>query len=784
VILDSAGQHFWKRTPMMPGARRRFTCEIDREWTGHWGGPNDGIVRLPIGSFEVTLSRVQSGGVDPGNKGSVRFANFTCEELPENERKPLPGVGGLPFAVRYTVTDFTPGDLFSGAPRGFCRTDTKEPLKDGCVEIDFGKSGRVDLLSAVPVWGDPDEFLLTVEAPAEAAGAEFQLALRPQKGAVLTNECWRLRQAVPTHQMIRQTFSVHAPYGVGWGICYGRREPQPKALPNVKHIERVIIRRGKAPTKKFRFRVVRLEAACRASKEGHPPLIAAPPAGDTAPREVEVGALNLSPFAWRGREVRVEVKDWSGRHIGEGRAAVPEVRPGERCKVKVPVPAAPATANFASYECRMFNGELPDNSVRTWTTSWTRPLSGPGSADLRPDLPWGMGVYMYRSSPETAFTSAYVTDSGAEGLARMEKRAALAQAAGIKWERGIFEMHKIVPSPGKYDFTFADKMVETAERHGITLYGLGSSTWPAGSHPYTPEGYAAWTEALRRCAERYKGRVKGWEIWNEPNIDFWKGPKEDYVTLLNMAYPAVKSADPSAPVVAFSTAGVALNFIDEHIGRPARFDAISIHPYRGAPYEHAFLADIAAITNRARGAAAWLSEIGWPTGCGPNTYSERRQASYYARAYLAAAGSGMVRVINGYDFVDDGFSPQDRENNFGVLRRDYTPKPAYRALAKVCRTFVEGRPSLEAVPAGDGLDVWIFRMGGKSAVWSTTAARLAVRTDASAKVTNLMDETVAEGSENAVIDIDDTGCAYFFDCNVIAVTPVEMPSSVSSPKTF
>ncbi|HPA40775.1 MAG TPA: hypothetical protein PKV69_02090, partial [Candidatus Hydrogenedentes bacterium] len=55
------------------------------------------------------------------------------------------------------------------------------------------------------------------------------------------------------------------------------------------------------------------------------------------------------------------------------------------------------------------------------------------------------------------------------------------------------------------------------------------------------------------------------------------------------------------------------------------------------------------------------------------------------------------------------------EENFGVIRADMTPKPAYRALASVCRTLHSGKPRL--VDTGNDT-VFALCMGGNTALWS------------------------------------------------------------------
>ena len=367
----------------------------------------------------------------------------------------------------------------------------------------------------------------------------------------------------------------------------------------------------------------------------------------------------------------------------------------------------------------------------------------------------------------------------------MEQRAALAQTAGVKWERAEIKPSQIAYAKGKYDFSYYDRLFEIAERHGISCCLLFSHYWPVGYKPYTQACYDAYVETVRRTVAHYKGRVKFCEIWNEPNIGFWTGPKEDYVKLVNAAHRVIKEVDPEIRVIACSTAGVDLKFIDMCIAKGMAYDDISIHTYRGDPEELTFLADLAAVTNRAHGNPTWITEMGWPTGCGNGTVSEREQAGKYALAYMTAAGSGMIHSIYGYDFVDDGFNVLERENNFGIVRRVLTPKPAYRALAKVCRTFGSGTPALESVNLSSG-KAWVFRMGGRSAVWATQTARLVVQTDSPAEATNLMDEKLGGRQTRASVT---TGplAPVFFDANVLSVSEnrsAGQPSAPDDPITF
>jgi xylan 1,4-beta-xylosidase len=128
----------------------------------------------------------------------------------------------------------------------------------------------------------------------------------------------------------------------------------------------------------------------------------------------------------------------------------------------------------------------------------------------------------------------------------------------------------------KYDWTIVDRIFDTYLERGVKPYvQIGFmpealSTRPVPyQHNWTPGGrvsistgwafppkdYARWGELVyqwvRHCLEKY-GRAEVetwyWEVWNEPNIFYWRGTPEEYHKLYDFAADAVKRALPSARV--------------------------------------------------------------------------------------------------------------------------------------------------------------------------------------------------------------------------------------------
>lgn len=118
---------------------------------------------------------------------------------------------------------------------------------------------------------------------------------------------------------------------------------------------------------------------------------------------------------------------------------------------------------------------------------------------------------------------------------------------------------------------------------------------------YPPKDYAKWSELVfqwtKHCVERYgRAEVESWfwEVWNEPNIGYWRGTPQEFLKLHDYAIDGVRRALPTARVGGADTAGSGgrftraflehclhgTNFASGKIGTP--LDFVSFHA-KGAP---------------------------------------------------------------------------------------------------------------------------------------------------------------------------------------------------------
>ncbi|HEV2776908.1 MAG TPA: hypothetical protein VGV90_15045 [Solirubrobacteraceae bacterium] len=123
---------------------------------------------------------------------------------------------------------------------------------------------------------------------------------------------------------------------------------------------------------------------------------------------------------------------------------------------------------------------------------------------------------------------------------------------GIKWDRAMspgqfFRWSVAEPEEGK--FVWFDDEIRRAARHGISVLGtLGfRKEWPEFADDDGLPDLDRWENFVEQTARHYRGDVKAWEIWNEPNYEF---EPDFYARMLKRAAEAVKRTDPAAEVVA------------------------------------------------------------------------------------------------------------------------------------------------------------------------------------------------------------------------------------------
>ena len=192
----------------------------------------------------------------------------------------------------------------------------------------------------------------------------------------------------------------------------------------------------------------------------------------------------------------------------------------------------------------------------------------------------------------------------------------------LKWgSTGVFRED----ADGKplYDWRILDRIFDTYLEHDVRPYAqigfmpkdLSVKPEPYQHHwtprarydeiytgwAYPPKDYAKWAELVfqwtKHCVGKYgRAEVESWywEVWNEPNIGYWRGTPAEFHQLHDYAIDAVRRALPTARVGGADTAGSGGKFTRDFIEHCLRgtnhatgqvgtpLDFVSFHA-KGAP---------------------------------------------------------------------------------------------------------------------------------------------------------------------------------------------------------
>ena len=323
------------------------------------------------------------------------------------------------------------------------------------------------------------------------------------------------------------------------------------------------------------------------------------------------------------------------------------------------------------------------------------PLAGAGGEIPDPVLPAGVGVNIH-----------FVTGH--------ERDLELIAAARFKFVRMDFHWGAIERRKGEYDWADYEALVANLESRGLRaifildyshplyeatvtspnpLTGQPHQTTASPQHPASVAAFARWAAA---SAKHFQGRHLLWEIWNEPNGNFWspKPNAQQYTALALATGKAIREADPQATIIGPASASFPWKFLETFLksGVLEYLDAVSVHPYRDAhtPPETA-AGDYQKLRALIARCAPSAKKDTLPILSGEWGYSTHRRGASLETQAAFAARQQLSNLLNGvplsiwYDWKNDGPDPNENEHNFGTVLPDLTPKPAYLAIQTLTR---------------------------------------------------------------------------------------------------
>lgn len=314
-----------------------------------------------------------------------------------------------------------------------------------------------------------------------------------------------------------------------------------------------------------------------------------------------------------------------------------------------------------------------------------------------------------------------------------EKSYDFVAKSGVKWARLQSGWQRTEKEKGIYDFEWLDGIVDSMLKIGVEpwlclCYGNGLYNKSAqavfgavGCPPInTKEEKEAWSSYVKATVTHFKGRIRYYEVWNEPDGKWcWKhgpNPHELGNFIIDTA-KACKEADNECKVIGFATCMADKEYLEKaaQTGCLDYIDAVSYHAYatREDGFKHNFDVYKSFLESKGKSIPIIQGESGTqsrPDGAGAlkgGAWTPLKQAKFLLRHLLCDINNqveiasyfscmDMIEALNGTvgevsSYLDYGY--------FGVIGADfdengrstgeYTPKMSYYALQNLCSVFCE-----------------------------------------------------------------------------------------------
>ena len=305
------------------------------------------------------------------------------------------------------------------------------------------------------------------------------------------------------------------------------------------------------------------------------------------------------------------------------------------------------------------------------------------------------------------------------------------KTAGFGWVRFQAQWDSFEPNPGQFDPAALDRIINPLAAQGVHILlsiASPSPTW-AGANGGIPNDTSQFQAAAQFLANRYKGKVQAYEIWNEENLAREVAGHVSvapYVNLLKAGHAGVKAGDPGAVVLFGALTPTGVNdpslAIDDvqylkqvyayNNGEVKQyFDQLAAHPgsnnnppdtlwpsnpgpgpgWQNDPsfyFRRIEQIRQVMVDNGDAAKQIWLTEFGWTTANQAPGYeygaqnSDQDQANYLVRAFQIGQQDwpwvGVMAVWNlNYSTVTQ---PNDEKYPWSVLNGNWSPRPSYTAL--------------------------------------------------------------------------------------------------------
>jgi hypothetical protein len=313
---------------------------------------------------------------------------------------------------------------------------------------------------------------------------------------------------------------------------------------------------------------------------------------------------------------------------------------------------------------------------------------------------------------------------------KMEAAASLCVLAGVNWVRDRLSWGELETSrsqwAGENRYDLSAKAQSLASLR-ILQVNHASPTWANPNHKRFPLDLRDAYRFQREIARRWQGRVLAFEPWNEADIDVFGGHTgAEMATMQKASYLGLKAGN-TAVVGCLNVFALhnRSQLEDLHDNRAwAYFDTFNLHHYDTFDNYPKLYADFREFS---AGRPLWVTECAVPVKWAgdeklkePTDADLRVQSERIAKVFACALHEGAANVF--YFLLPHYVEGQTQ---FGILRPDLTPRPAYVALGAAGRLLADAKPLGRLDTTNAALRAFLFRAwpGGRPrdvlVAWST-----------------------------------------------------------------
>ncbi len=382
-------------------------------------------------------------------------------------------------------------------------------------------------------------------------------------------------------------------------------------------------------------------------------------------------------------------------------------------QVTIPIPEAASFCRLLDYEDRLLGeikaaegraalGQLPVGYYR---------LEVPGVSNL---ISLGVIAALQVPTPTNSPVAIDVAMAWFYEPERMPAVANLCALAGVNWVRDRLNWAEMEPCKGRFASSNRyDASAWAQAQAGLNVLQVMHRS-PQWANPETKRFPLDLRDAYRffeAMARRWRGQVQAFEPWNEADIPMFGGHTgSEMASLQKAAYLGLKAGNPE--IIA------CLNVFALHNPAPLEdlhaneawpyFDTFNFHHY--APFDQypKLYADFRAVS---AGRPLWVSECSVPVKWAgnpalkePTDADLKVQSERVAKTFACSLHEGSAATF--YFLLPHYVEGQTQ---FGIVRPDLTPRPAYLALAAVGRLLARAEPLGQVRVTDPTIHAYVFR---------------------------------------------------------------------------